>query len=157
MSVVTWISNSMRRVSPNRLSGVFRLGPILYGVQDDDAISLGQLKSFQGTTIPLVTELTGYNINVGLNSVYNPLGCPAKHITFIGDDGWPMYLAWKPTPGFENESITISSLEEFTDVTINIIAYTTYQEEAIPKPAPELPPSGNGPFPPGQPPFPPKN
>lgn len=124
MSVVTWIANSMHRLSPNRLSGVFRLGPILYGVQDDDAISLGQLKSFQGITIPVVTQISGQTIDIGLTTINHTAGHPAKHITFIGNDGWPMYVAWQPTIGSEHESITVSSLEEFTDVTIDIIAYT---------------------------------
>lgn len=124
MSVVTWISNSMHRVSPNRLSGVFRLGPILYGAQDDDAISLGQLKSFQGSIIPVMRQITEQTIDQGITTIIHGAGHPAKHITFIDGDGWPMYVAWQPTRGSENESITISSLEEFTDVTIDVIAYT---------------------------------
>jgi hypothetical protein len=124
MSVVTWISNSMHRASPNRLSGIFRLGPILYGVQDDDALSLGQLKSFQGSILPVMSQITGQTIDQGITTIIHGAGHPAKHITFIGNDGWPMYVAWQPTIGHESESITVSSLEEFTDVTIDVIAYT---------------------------------
>ncbi len=77
-----------------------------------------------GVLFPVMRQLTNKTIAVGSGNHAHTAGHPAKHVTFIGSDGWPLHVSWKPTVGSESTSITVSAAEEFTGVTINIIAYT---------------------------------
>lgn len=77
-----------------------------------------------GVLFPVMRRLTGQTIAAGSSTKAHTAGHPAKHVNFTGSDGWPIQIPWKPTPGSESTSITLSVIEEVTDVTIDIIAYT---------------------------------
>lgn len=77
-----------------------------------------------GVLFPVMRRLTGQTIAAGSSAKTHTAGHPAKHVTFIGSDGWPLSIAWKPTTGSESTSITLNAIEEVTGVTIDIIAYT---------------------------------
>jgi hypothetical protein len=45
MGVITWVAQSLRRISPSGLSSIYKLGPIADGVDSLDAVNVRQLRS----------------------------------------------------------------------------------------------------------------